>query len=747
MVNPSQSKTVRDYSPTIAKLLATENIRIEHGNFESAFFDLENRVLGLPMWTNMSKSTYDMMVGHEVGHALYTPASAWLTSLDDCPKLYLNIVEDIRIERLVQSTYPGLMRQFRVGYADLQQRDMFGLKGRDPQTLGIADRVNLRAKLGDNIAVTFSSAEQPVVDACFSASTWEDVVKAAKALSALDRAPEPQPQPEQGESSEEDTAQSPSDEAAPQMDNQSDNAQNDEGSSKSSEASKDQETNESKQNSKPESAQQDSTKQSSSDKNSPSAQPSSKPSQSKPDSQTSTSAGNDEPAPETQENFDKALSQMIDRSPITRNTMFLSELTRKECLEVVTDYKKLFAERDRSHAYKQIKESYLGSESNTKDAVSFVKDTKKFASILRKQFELRKAAYQYVRSKESRTGELDMGKLHNYKTADDIFLSVTSLADAKSHGMVMFIDYSDSMRPTITYIIKHVVNLVYFCKMTGIPFEVYGFTSASHGYNECKYRGINVMDLRSTQVFELISSGMSKTEFNRAMSDLVMVITGGRCELSRFESMAGTPLHETITVAHHIINRFKERYRRQKNVAIVLTDGEPNPTSVYMGPADSIRNSHSGKTPNEFYSENRTLPTRAEIPLCGKTVKTNGSMQLLPELLKNLGQTTGCTVLGFFIPSGTASIRRALDYDFGGKEGLKEIVKTINRDKVAVFPNRNGYDKYFIVSSGSDLDVDADEFEVKPNMSKSSIVTAFKKFSASKKSNRVFVTQFANAIS
>ena len=57
----------------LAKLLATEDLVVEHKKVETACFNVHTRVLTLPMWEKASGSVYDMLVGHEVGHALYTP--------------------------------------------------------------------------------------------------------------------------------------------------------------------------------------------------------------------------------------------------------------------------------------------------------------------------------------------------------------------------------------------------------------------------------------------------------------------------------------------------------------------------------------------------------------------------------------------------------------------------------------------------------------------------------------------------
>ena len=53
---------------TLAKLLATENLIVEHRKVGTASFDVDKRVLTLPMWERASNRVYDLLVGHEVGH-------------------------------------------------------------------------------------------------------------------------------------------------------------------------------------------------------------------------------------------------------------------------------------------------------------------------------------------------------------------------------------------------------------------------------------------------------------------------------------------------------------------------------------------------------------------------------------------------------------------------------------------------------------------------------------------------------
>ena len=80
----------------LAKLLATEDLIIENRKVSTASFDVGRRVLTLPMWEKASGVVYDLLVGHEVGHALYTPADNWKIKYPDVPMSFVNVLEDVR---------------------------------------------------------------------------------------------------------------------------------------------------------------------------------------------------------------------------------------------------------------------------------------------------------------------------------------------------------------------------------------------------------------------------------------------------------------------------------------------------------------------------------------------------------------------------------------------------------------------------------------------------------------------------
>ena len=161
---------------TLAKLLATENLLVEHKNVETAAFDVSTRVLTLPMW-EASNTVYNMLVGHEVGHALFTPAEG-LEELP-CPKAFVNVTEDARIEKLMKRKFPGLGKDFYQGYQQLNDRDFFSIEDRDLMTLSLIDRINLHYKIGAYAVMPFTDAEVPLRDAVGGVETFQDAIDAA----------------------------------------------------------------------------------------------------------------------------------------------------------------------------------------------------------------------------------------------------------------------------------------------------------------------------------------------------------------------------------------------------------------------------------------------------------------------------------------------------------------------------------------------------------------------------------------
>ena len=158
----------------LARLLATENLVVEHRNVPTAQFDVDRRVLTLPNWDKASSTVYDMLVGHEVGHALFTP------NLDPrefkAPKAHVNVCEDVRIEKLMKRKYPGLRKSFAGGYAELNALDFFEIQDEDLTEFSLIDRINLHAKVGAAALIPFKDDEKVFVARAEETETFEEVL-------------------------------------------------------------------------------------------------------------------------------------------------------------------------------------------------------------------------------------------------------------------------------------------------------------------------------------------------------------------------------------------------------------------------------------------------------------------------------------------------------------------------------------------------------------------------------------------
>ena len=172
----------------LAKLMATENVIVEHADVPTAAFDLINRKLFLPNWKDISDIVYTLLISHEVGHALYTPKEEWESAVmenkDKDLKGVINIVEDVRIEKMIQQKFPGTVRAFKAGYDELEKQNLFGTVGSDIKEYGLLDRINLHFKIGHfgYVNVPFSEKEMswlPRINAC---KNFSDVVGLSKEL-------------------------------------------------------------------------------------------------------------------------------------------------------------------------------------------------------------------------------------------------------------------------------------------------------------------------------------------------------------------------------------------------------------------------------------------------------------------------------------------------------------------------------------------------------------------------------------
>ena len=599
-------------SNILARLLAKENISVQYGNYQTAFFDVEKRVLGLPLWKDRGKDVHTLLVGHEVGHALYTPADGWhssTTEIPGIPRSYINVVEDVRIEKLVQRTYPGLVSSFKRGYKVLNDEDFFKIAERSLSSYSVVDRINIKAKLRDLVDVEFTELESPVVEQVMAVETWEDVIEACRALYDFMK-------------EQQDEQDTPSDAPSDSLDDRNDflstsNSETDYSSSEDSDSTES-DTEENEAGERLVSSETSDSEEAG--ENKPQVE------QIESDSDIDTV--------ETDKAFRDNEKHLIETDEFGNQDLYSSGFNRTQVEQCITKYADL---KDLRPAPSDVDGLQTEEEKSIVDL--FEQETKAVVTVMAREFEMRKAAYRLQRSQTSRSGSINVDKLHSYKYNDDIFRRVTHLADAKSHGMVMFVDYSGSMSNVLGKVIRQSITLSDFCSKVNIPFAVYGFTSAERS-PAGEFPG-HVSE-RNCNIFELISSDLSRSDQKEARDVLLKQsarLDGSwRCPwMSSLENLGCTPLFETILCAEYIIKDFKAKYGVQKMNAIFLTDGDGDSLYTYS-------NNYSDKS-----IDGRIKASSISIKMNNKLVKSRNRYDMGPSLLNGLKTIPGVSVIGFFV--------------------------------------------------------------------------------------------------
>ena len=412
--------TVQEVKGTLAKLLAAENLTVEHRVVSTASFDVNKRVLILPIW-NAKEIVSNLLVAHEVGHALFTPDGDLLDDLP-CPKSYVNVTEDARIEKLMKRKFAGIAKDFYGGYKQLHEDDFFSVKDINADSLKLIDRINLYYKLGANHFLPFSDEELPLRDAVGDAETFEDAIAAAVAIKEFEKV-EVYPQKLDN---------------LPQLDNNSG------GGSDEQEAQDEQPSSEGD-----EGDEQEGDKESKQD----------------PDLDTPSFTRNGGEEASTVESLEEALQDIASQNS-SNETRYL-EVPDVNLKHVIIDPKMVNTmSEDYWSSWTQtgFPDSILDFSTADQNYQNFKKDCTREVSYLQKEFEMKKSAAAHARQSISKTGVLDTAKLHQYLYNEDLFRKVTVTPDGKNHGLIFLMDWSGSMAEILHDTFKQLLSLCFFCR-------------------------------------------------------------------------------------------------------------------------------------------------------------------------------------------------------------------------------------------------------------------------------------------
>ena len=727
---------------TLAKLLSEEDVNVVHKQMPTAYFDSKKRELGLPIWKEeeMTKEIYDLMVCHEIGHALWTPLDmlekAGLRNIDHS---FVNIIEDVRIEKKVQNKYPGSRSVFKRGYIDLIKKDFFGTNGRDIDSFNLIDRINLFFK---NVPdVTFSDEENVWVKKVSGVKTEDEVLNLAEELYAWMSENKPEEDKNENEMSMPDES-GDSDESEESAGGGNTTNSDDEGSSGSTSSSTG--DNEGDGELTP-------TNNSNSDK--------SETNESSDTTETSSGGMNSEvPKAETDTAAKNGMDSLRDKNAV--ESVYVN-IPKIDATKIIVDYKTVHKEfYGRYVAETNEGETYFSSTLN--ELTKIKEESKKTVAYMVKEFEMKKSADQYARAAVSKTGSLDMSKLHTYKYNEDLFKKVTTLPGATNHGMVMVLDWSGSMCENLKGTLAQLFNLIWFCRKVKIPFEVYAFSDSRLSRQNLKIQDFKVNDiiLNDFRLLNFFSNKMSLSQEMDIMHALWMYasywnrgkdVSGYALNYNANYDLGSTPLNEAIIAMMDIVPKFKTETRVQKVNTIFLTDGVSNS----LRGAFDYNLVTSGPDKGKHIKVDKSISYKSIVisdPVVGKTYEAKNRLEHTNKLIKALkNRVEDMNVIGFFIAGSGRSGRvnkRIIanitnEYD---RTKVMEKVKFLNKNKYLAV-TQCGYDEYYILPGGNSLNVENENLsDDLVGASKAKLKTAFGKSMKGKIESRQLLNKFVKLV-
>jgi len=753
-------KTNKQSKSYLARLLATENITVEHRKVPTAFFDLKQRLLVVPIWNQeMSNDVLDLLLSHEIGHALYTPMKEWQNAVDveKIPHSFLNVIEDARIEKLVKRKYAGLSQIFIRGYRDLIEKDFFKTKDLDINNMLLIDRLNMHFKSSYiESDIDFTSAELDIVDRMKNLETFEDVKVLAKELSEYCSK----------EKEEKDIEQIVQDDDG---DLKIDTNQDDEGENNEQGEEEQEGNNEEDDSSSNVDTDKNEEKKEEQKVEEGASQPGDSGKQNKSQGEQTKSDG---PVSQTDTAWSQQSQKLLDKECKENEYFSPHEFTNLK--ELVVDYKKVLQDF-KNHNYRphRLTAEQIALQNLQVEYKKFLSSQNKSVNYMVKEFEMRKSAAAYSRTKQDKTGIINPLKLHSYKFTDDIFKRISVTPDGKNHGMMMFIDWSGSMSDKLRSTIHQTINLALFCKKVQIPFEVYAFSNSSA---RRKLVNINyeLNDITIDNRFHLInfaSSRMNTREFDIAMRNLYQVsciYNPERWNWRRTTSaerswmydlpdvpsgygLSSTPLNDCIMAAYKLVPAFVKRYSIDKMNTIFLTDGCSDGNN---GKIVDMENGHSHAEiiNNKFKRDYMMSYDKNSIMVDRKTKRQyhcqdgwrnpNG---LTEQLLQVLKDRTDSKVLGFYISArkriDTYAMDKYFNYDMRSK-----INAQFRKDKVITVTHSTGYDEIYLLAGDNMQVQDGQMATPSENAKKGEIKRLFTSTLKSNKQSRIMLNKFISKV-
>ena len=680
---------------TLAKLLATENIEVQENSASTASFDVKNRILTIPIFKkeHKSKNVYDMLVGHEVAHALWTPSDSWEKMKDktDEYRSFVNVLEDCRIDKKIQKRYPGLQQDYKEGFKKLYKDNFFKTKGRKLSDYLLIDKINLWFKSSKTLPLAFDKKENIFVKLVDGLKTFEEVKELATEILGhcknqmskipnLDNHPTsdiyapPKEEDKEGESNSENSAEGKLDDSASQkLDEFLDKKLKEEveklkGSNKEFEKEQKEKHLQASKKFK---------------------------------GFTNQSGGNVPLKAATADSYEEARRQMADDKAVDRDYKLPFKVNLGK---LIVPYKKFLKDNyEKDYNDRKLSAEYRSTWNEHEEIFKkFIVSSQRTVNYLVKEFEMKKNARLHAKALTAKTGVIDPLKLYTYKFAEDIFKKMTIVPNEKNHGMIFLLDWSGSMSNHLLPTVEQLLNLVLFVRKINIPFSVYMFVNNHKiDYNQSpKLRPFTVGDKilqgdQSTRLVQLFTHKMVRTDMFKVGKYLHRYAvqynhTYGRKRDIKYEKLGyltnppdaytlnSTPLDESLISMDKIIGKFRLDYKCDKVALVCLTDGGSN---------------------GMHCRGDLWLKLGKNYVECDSYYSSDPKKSLTGRLISYLKKRHGIQAVGFFLVSKYRDLHSHFRVPYDKVDLAKKI---FNKDK-CIQDKKTAYDSYFYIKSDTQI--------------------------------------------
>ena len=541
----------------LAKLLSQEDLTVvESISANTASFNTETRVLTLPKNDQLTEG----FILHEVGHALYTPPIIGTENLKKYGSL-INVLEDARIERKIKTRYPGSINKFKKMYDALEPM----LVGKDVTSLKLIDKLNVSAKSNVNHQLNFNDEELVFLERMNKTSSFDDVVKLSEDIKNYLQEIRKLDNKKQQESEESEEPESKKQKQEPESDEQEQEPEQ-ESDEQEPEDNKQQLENDYNQN-------ENSLTETSSDENSLIETSSDETSSSE------TSDVLDDLMSETQDFLDNNNKQIIEEGVNKNSNEFF--IGKNESIKTTVIKPEEFFDNEN-------KEELSIALNYKKDEVDeLLKSIKKTGTYMAAQFERQKKADEMSRTSVSNKGTLNTRRLYLSKISDDIFNTIETLKDGKSHGVQLLVDFSGSMFGSMIKILEQAVLVIDFCQKTNIPYEVYGFTTSFKRENfiDPKDNEENYLFGAECLLYLIASNKLTKKQNDFSVEWMLRFgyfkdydnrntrSYGTFYQVNKVR-LGGTPINQSLLMMNNLTAKFKSENKIQVPNILVFTDGD-----------------------------------------------------------------------------------------------------------------------------------------------------------------------------